>query len=380
MSAANPTIERPGATWIRTGTGEALQVEPAGDAPEVVVPAAQPASLRGRWTPATRQIVAATVAALAAAVAAVAAVSGAGGAAGVPAAALCGVVLVSLVLGAGLGRVGHHYAGLVLTAVPVGLSLPIAITVGRLGRLSLPDAGRVALLVAWLAVGAGIGLGWRHRAALAGAVVGVALTGLALALGRTMPAGEVDALVACAAVVACGLLPWRAMAASGLTGLDDAVRGAVPAAPRARVTLDEAFGELTWSTLAIALTLALAASGLVSTGQGPATTLGLVVVVIVALRTRSLPLSLQVAALWAAAVVPLAVLLAHLGAMRPALAATLAVGGGLVMAVAGGLDLSDPERARLRRLGDLTELVCALAVLPLTLAVFGVLTDLVRTW
>jgi len=139
----------------------------------------------------------------------------------------------------------------VLTTVPVGLALPIALTVARLGRISLPDAGRVGLLVAWLALGIGIGLGRRHRGALVGAVLGITLTGLPLLLGLTMPVHEVDALVAAVAVVACGLLPWYAMATSGLTGLDDAVLdGAVPQRTRVRATLDEAYRALTWSTLA----------------------------------------------------------------------------------------------------------------------------------
>ena len=360
--------------------GDVPRAERVADVPPAVadVTSAQSDGRPGRWTAATRQIVAATVAALAAAMAGIV---GAGtSAAGALAAALCGAALVSLAVGSRLSRAGHRYAGLVLTAIPVGLALPIAITVGRLGRLSLPDAGRVGLLVAWLALGVGIGLGRRRRGALAGAVLGVTLTGLPLLLGLTMPAYEVDALVACVAVVACGLLPWYALSASDLTGLDDAVLGAAPARTRVRVTLDEAYGTLTWSTLAVALTLTLSTWGLFATGRGPATVLGLAVVAIVALRTRSLPLRWQVVPLWAAVVVPLAALLGQLGATRPALAATIAIGAGLVMAVGAGLDLSGPQRARLRRLGDLTELVCAVAVLPLMLAVFGVFTDLLGTF
>jgi len=358
----------------------APRVDRVADAPPGVahVTAAEAADQAGRWTPATRQIVAATVAALAAAVAGIAGVGATGTGAAV--AVLCLAVAASLAAGTRLGRSGHRYAGLVLTTVPVGLAVPIALTVGRVGRLSLPDAGRVGLLVAWVALGVGIGLGRRHRGAFVGAVVGVALTGLPLLLGLMMPAREVDALVACVAVVAGGLLPWYAMAASGLTGLDDAV-GAVQARTRVRVTLDEAHRALTWSTLAVALTLTLSTAGLLTTGSGTATALGLVVVAVVALRTRSLPLCGQVVALWGAVVIPLAAgLLGPLGTTRPALAATAAVAAGLVMAVAAGLELSGPRRARLRRLGDLIEVVCALAVLALTLAVFGVFTDLLGTF
>ena len=366
--------------------GEVLRVVRAADAPpppEVVdvtdATAEELASRSGRWTADTRQAVAATVAALAAAVTAL---IGVGTIADGPAAlVLCGTALGSLVIGAALGRAGHRYAGLVLTTVTVGLALPIALTVARLGRISLPDAGRVGLLVAWLALGIGIGLGRRHRGALVGAVLGITLTGLPLLLGLTMPVHEVDALVAAVAVVACGLLPWYAMATSGLTGLDDAVLdGAVPQRTRVRATLDEAYRALTWSTLAVALTLTLATSGLVS-GSGPAAVLGLVVVAIVALRTRTLPLCWQGVALWTAVVVPLVVLLlGQFGDTKPALAAAIAASAGVVMAVTAGLDLSGQQRARLRRLGDLVELLCVLAVLPLTLAVFGVFSDLLGTF
>ena len=360
----------------RAGDGDGLRVGRAGDAPPAVagVTSAQFDGRPGRWTAATRQIVAASVAGLAAAVAGVV---GAGtGAAGAPAAVLCGAVLVSLAQGARLGRAGHRYAGLVLTTIPVGLALPIACAVARLGRLSLLDAGRVGLLVAWVALGVGIGLGRRERGALAGAVVGITLTGLPLLLGLAVPAYEVDALVAAVAGVACGLLPWCAMAASGLTGRDDAVLDAAAARTRTRVTLDEAYRGLTWSTLAVALTLTLSTCGLLTTGPGSATALGLVVVAIVALRTRNLPLWRQVVAMWGAVAVPLAVvLLGRLGTAEPALAVTVAVGAGVVMAVAAGLDLSGPRRVRLRRVGDLVERGCVLAVLLLTLAVFGVFID-----
>ena len=80
--------------------------------------------------------------------------------------------------------------------------------------------------------------------------------------------------------------------------------------------------------------------------------------------------------MWGAVAVPLAVvLLGRLGTAEPALAVTVAVGAGVVMAVAAGLDLSGPRRVRLRRVGDLVERGCVLAVLLLTLAVFGVFID-----
>src|SRR5690606_17540201 len=101
---------------------------------------------------------------------------------------------------------------------------------------------------------------------------------------------EVDALMGVAAIVMCGLLPWYAMTTSGLSGLDDDVLdGATPLRTRVRGTLDEAYRALTWSTVAVAVTVLLATTGLLTSGSGLTALLGLAILTVVALRTRSLP-------------------------------------------------------------------------------------------
>src|SRR5699024_7821471 len=100
------------------------------------------------------------------------------------------------------------------------------------------------------------------------------------------------------AVLALGLLPWYAMASSGLTGLDDQVlEGATPQRTRVRATLLDAYRALTASAVAVSGALAVALVVLVSHDDAGALALGLVAVTITALRTRSLPLRGQVLAL-----------------------------------------------------------------------------------
>ncbi|NMR21606.1 EsaB/YukD family protein [Cellulomonas fimi] len=368
--------------------GEVLRVVRAADAPpppevaDVTDATAEELAVRpGRWTVRTRQAVAAGFVGVAAAVAGTT-LGPAIDSGSVHAAVLAGAALLALLVAAPLGRVGRRYAGLVLTAAAVGLAVPIALALAADEVLAGGDAGRIGLLVAWLALGLGVGLGRRDRGALAGAALGVTLTGLDLLLGLVLPTIRTDALLATVGIVACGLLPWYAMSASGLTGLDDEVLdGATPQRTRVRVTLDDAYRALTWSTVAVAVTVALATIGLLGSGSDLARALALVVVAVVALRTRTLPLRWQVVTLWAAVVVPLAVLLlGGLEGRSPTLAAGLAVAAALVMAVAAGLEPSGQQRARLRRLGDLVELLGVLAILPLLLGVFGVYGDLLRTF
>lgn len=333
-------------------------------------------SRAGRWTVGTRQAVAATGAGLAVAISGVVAAGHVDAATGALTVGLAALVL--LAASAGLGRAGRRYAGLVTLALAVGCAVPLAVLLES-GPLESVLAG---ILLAWVALGAGIGVGRRDRGALAGAAAGALLTGLHLLLVALIPALHADTAVAVVAVVACGLLPWWAMTTSGLTGLDDAaLDGAAPRRTRVRLTLDEAYRGLTWSAVAVAAAVAISCTGLIASGDGAATLLAGIVLAVVALRTRSLPLSTQAVALWVAVAVPLTVgALGPWGADEPWTVVAVTLGVALLGAVVAGWNPSGQQRARLRRFGDLAELVGVVAVLPVALGVFGVYGDLLGTF
>ncbi|WP_413453006.1 EsaB/YukD family protein [Georgenia phoenicis] len=337
-----------------------------------------------RWTVRTRQAVTAVVVGLAVAVAGLL-LAGVPlldptpqGAVGLP--AVGAAAAVAALASAALGRAGRRYAGTVLLAVGLGLVPALVVSAGTLftGEVTL----RLGVLAAWVVLGAGLGIGRSSRGALTGATAGIVLTVLATALDVLLPATEADAVVAAVTAFLAGLLPWYAMASSGLTALDDqALDGAPPAAGRVRDTLEDSYRSLTWSTVAVALTAAWATSGLLTSGQGIAAVLGLLVVAVLALRSRSLPLRWQVVAMWAGVAVPLVVALAGpVAAHDTLLAAAVAAAVAAVVAVAGALEPSGRQQARLRRLGDLAELLAVLGVLPLLLGVLGVYGRLLETF
>ncbi|MDC7121723.1 EsaB/YukD family protein [Cellulomonas fimi] len=367
--------------------GEVLRVVRAAAAPppaevaDVTDAAAEELRARtDRWSPSSRRVLAAVVVGLATAatIVAVPLVEQ-------PFAGAAGVGVLALVLAAiaaGLGRAGRRYAGLVLTAAVVGAGVPFAALLLATGDVPLAEAATAGSLLAWVALGAGAGIGRSDRGAAVGAVAGIVLTTLQLVLGALLPEVRADAVVAVVAVIACGLLPWWAMTASGLTGLDDAaLDGTPPRRPAVRLALGDAYAGLTWSTVAVAVAAATSCAGLIASRDTGATVLAVLALVVLALRTRSLPLRPQVALLWAAVVVPLLVgVLGPWGDGEPVAAA----GGALALAVVGaavaGFDASGQQRARWRRIGDLAELLGVLAMLPTLLGVLGLYADLLGTF
>lgn len=367
--------------------GEVLRVVRAAQAPpppevaDVTDATAEELAARAdRWDTRSRHATAATTAAVAAGLLGAALLTGLAPAAG--AALVGGLLLVAVLAAALLGRLGRTWAGLVLTTTALGLAVPLGLAAVATGLLDLPDAAWAVALQAWVTLGLAVGVGRSDRGALAGATVGVLLSGAHLTLGAVLPSVQVDAVVAVAAVVVVGLLPGYALAAAGLTRLDDAVMdgGRTPPRERVRRTLDEAYRALTWSALAVAVALAPAAGALLRHGDGGALALGVVVLLVAALRTRGLPLRAQAGAVWAAVVVAAAVLLLGRLEDAPALVAVVAAVGGLTAAVTAGLTPSGQQRARLRRLGDRVELLAVLAVVPLLLGVFGVYGSLLEVF
>lgn len=293
---------------------------------------------------------------------------------------LAGLFVACLAVAAWLGRAGRLYPNLVLTAAGAGTVLPLVLSSAALwspSPLALVWCSTAALFVA---LGVGVGLGRRDRGALAGAALGVVLAVAGVLLDEWVEPTRQFALLAASALLLCGLLPWYATSSSGLAALDDAVLdGTSPRLVRVRRSLADAYRALTWSTVAVTITLTVSVTGLLVLGGTLERWFALVVLVVLALRTRSLPLRAQVVLLWVAALVPLA---AYALTTAPALG--IAVGGpaavGLLFALVAGAEPSGQQRARLRRLGDVVELLGVLAVIPLLLAIFDVYRDLLDTF
>ena len=331
----------------------------------------------GRWSATARQAVGA--AATGAAVTVALLVS--------PPAATAGLLLVAVVTAVAtlLGRLGHRWVCIALTAAAAGACVPVARSVLRLaGAAPTPLLwAAVSAVLVWVVLGLGVGVGLRRRPAVAGAALGAVLAALPVALGLLGVGPEQSLAVgAVAASVSCGLLPWYALSSSGLSGLDDQVLAGRPS-PRPDVlrTVDDAYRSLSWSTFAVAGPLAVTASLLAVSSDSWVLALGLAVTVIVALRTRAFPLVVQQVPLAVAAVVAtLALVLARRPGLSPVEVAALLIVLAAVVVVGVGVQPAAHLRARLRRWGNLAEAVAVIALLPLILGVFGVYGDLVEAF
>ncbi|TFC95938.1 MULTISPECIES: EsaB/YukD family protein [Cryobacterium] len=295
-----------------------------------------------------------------------------------------GVLLLAAVIS---GRLAARWIATGCTAAALGLTLPLGLALS----VALPVPGAPLLLgivgytalLGWVVLGLGAGAGLGVRSALWGASLGAPLAALPLVL---IAAGvTVDGAVGVTGVVAavaCGMLPWYAMSAAGLTGLDDQVSGGRPK-PRDAVllTVTEAYRGLTWSTAAVALTLAPTGLFLALRPDNDwAVALGAAIAVVTALRTRAFPLAVLALLLWlAAGSIVLVGTLAQLSDRSWLPAAVLAVLA-LVGALAVGVDPSAHSRASLRRFGNFVEGLAVVALLPLLLGVFAVYAQLLGTF
>ncbi len=331
------------------------------------------ADRRGRWSGTARHAVAATTLGAITCVALLA----------VPAPPTSTLVL--LVAGTAiavlLGRLGRRWPAIAATAVAAGAA-PAAAS-AALAAVGIPAAPLtwlpVAAALVWAVLGFGVGFGLGRRPAVPGSVVGagLALLPIALSVLRLGPE-QLLAVTAAAATVICGLLPWYALSASGLTGLDDQVLAGRPSRRRHVLrTVDEAYRSLSWSAVAVALPLGASAALLVSLEQPFAVALGVAVTVLIALRTRAFPLIIQQVPLCLAAVAATVTgILARGPVFGPSGVAVSLVGFAVLVAVGAGVRPADHLRARLRRIGNFVEAVLVIALIPLVLGVFGVYADL----
>ena len=285
-----------------------------------------------------------------------------------------------------LGRAGMRWICVAVTAAALGVAAAAiwrssaALELAPSLRLSAAVLGFAAL--GWICLGLGYGQGLRSRAAWFGSLVGVPVSTLALimvSLGwRSEAAAAVTAAVA---VVACGVLPRLALAAAGLTGLDDQV---VEGHPRRRdevtLTVNEAYRLLSWVTFAVAIPIAVTGATLLASDDLWTVAVGLVVITVSALRTRAFPLAVPQMALW------FAVLAGLLGGLLSQarigdLLRVVILAGLIVLVVI--MVLARPashQRAFLRRVGNTLEALAVIALIPLLLGMFGIFSDLLEAF
>jgi len=295
-------------------------------------------------------------------------------------------VIALSVAAAILGRASMRWLCIALTAAALGVA---AATVWSFStELGLPPGLRFAAAVSgfaalgWICLGIGHGQGLRSRPAWLGSLVGVPISALPLimvALGSA--AEQAAAVTAAVAVVVCGVLPRLALAASGLTGLDDQV---VEGHPRRRddvsLTVNEAYRLLSWVTFAVAIPIAVTSAVLLASKDLWTVTVGLAVIIVSALRTRAFPLAVQQVALWFAVLVGLLAGVLGQSWLSELLVAVILIAIAVLVVIMVLARPAAHQRAFLRRVGNGFEAVVVIALIPLLLGMFGIFSDLLRAF
>ncbi|MFD5422136.1 type VII secretion integral membrane protein EccD [Streptomyces sp. NPDC127069] len=301
---------------------------------------------------------------------------------------VAGVLLAAAAVCGVSGAVAGRLKGSGLAAA----LLATAGAVGVLGAWTLGDAqhwhamGRLAAVALSLAVALAL-LGWFTPLGRGGFVGAAAVAGLTViwegvALAQGHAGARTGAVLAVVSVVLLGLLPRLALAAAGLTGLDDQrARGASVSRYRVATALGATHRGMALATLATAVSAG--AAGVVALTEPDVWTVSLAsaVAAVLWLRARAFPLVAEVVALLlAGAAVTVAALLVW--AARAGAAGPLALLLALALAALGVLAVQPPEhvRVRLRRFGDAAESFGVIVLFPLLIGVFGVYGRLLGTF
>ncbi|MFJ1868086.1 type VII secretion integral membrane protein EccD [Streptomyces sp. NPDC088097] len=302
--------------------------------------------------------------------------------------AVAGVLLAGAagcgLAGALLGRLGRSGIAAALLATTGA--------VGVLGAWTLGDAqhwgamGRLAAVAAALTVALAL-LGWftpLGRGGFVGAAALVVLTGAweVVAVLQGGSGARTGAVLAVVSVVLLGMLPRLALAAAGLTGLDDQrARGASVSRYKVATALGATHRGMALATLATAVSAG--AGGVLALRDPDVWTVSLAVATaaVLWLRARAFPLVAEVVALLlGGAAVTVAALLVW--AERSGAAGPLAALLVLALLSLGVLAVQPPEhvRVRLRRFGDTAESLGVIVLFPLLIGVFGVYGRLLGTF
>ncbi len=305
--------------------------------------------------------------------------------------ALLAVSTVAAAAGAVLGRARRH--GLASALLSAGGALGVLGAWGLADTLTGSSTGAVrlatvaAVMVATLLLlGLFTPLG-RGGTVGAGAVaVATAVWEAAVAVqsgaGTAEQQARVGAVLAVVCVVALGVLPRLALAASGLTGLDDRRAGGMSVSRhRVSTALSAAHRGLVLATVTVATSAVVAAVLALRSPSVWTVPLAAVVAVVLPLRARAFPLIAEVVVLLIAGIgvgVRLLVVWAdHAPAVAPLSVLVLLA---LLALVVLAVQPAEHVRVRLRRAGDLLESVGVLALLPLLVGVFGVYGRLLDTF
>jgi type VII secretion integral membrane protein EccD len=295
-------------------------------------------------------------------------------------------VIALSVAAAILGRASMRWLCIALTAAALGV---VAATVWSFStELGLAQGLRFAAAVSgfaalgWICLGIGHGQGLRSRPAWLGSLVGVPISALPLimvALGSAVE--QAAAVTAAVSVVVCGVLPRLALAASGLTGLDDQV---LEGHPRRRddvsLTVNEAYRLLSWVTFAVAIPIAVTSAVLLASKDLWTVGVGLAVIIVSALRTRAFPLAVQQIALWFAVLVGLLAGVLGQSRLSEPLVAVILISIAVLMAIMVLARPAAHQRAFLRWVGNAFEALSVIALIPLLLGMFGIFSDLLRAF
>jgi len=285
-------------------------------------------------------------------------------------------LLLAGAIGFGLG--GARRPAVAFAVAAAGAAVPAAVH-AAMGTAAGTTATAVALAEAVVLM-LGVGVAQRSRGALVGGALGIALPALLL-LSSTcgVPPVRSAAVVGVLAVLLVGLVPWIALSASGLTGLDQRAAGQGDVRRSAALGIvDDAYRTLTGSVAALAVGATICGALLSTAGTVWSTLLAVALAAVLVLRSRAFPLRSQGLLLWGAAVTIVvcgaASALGRGGSDGGMLTAAVLVGG--TAAVAGMARPRAHQRARLRALGDLLEAIVVVALLPLVVGVFGIYADL----
>ncbi|MEE1839127.1 MULTISPECIES: type VII secretion integral membrane protein EccD [unclassified Streptomyces] len=299
--------------------------------------------------------------------------------------ALAAATLVLLAAGALIAKIGQGNRGLATALLLASGSLGILTAWTAADAYDWSGTARLAAVAAALVLTLVL-LGYFSplgRGGLIGAVATTAVTLVWEAVAAVQDdLARLGAVMAVFSVVLLGLLPRLALAASGLTALDDRRSGG------ASVSRHQVGNALAAThrglALATVVTAVSAAAGgwLLTLADEPSVwtvALPSLVALVLLSRARAFPLVAEVVALFAAAavlVVRLVVLwMQHAGGAGPlALLVVAAVLPLLVLAV------QPPEhvQVRLRRMADLVESIGVVGLFPLAVGVFGVYGQLLN--
>jgi hypothetical protein len=279
------------------------------------------------------------------------------------------------------GRIGWTWSRRWSTAVALGIAPALAVAVASSAATDAVLDAVLAVGLAWIAIGVGFGLAARSAPAAWGALAGSAGAAAAAGLVLTgVPLVVTAAIVGLAALVVIGILPPIALAASGLSRLDDAaLAGSLPSRRNVQRSLDDAYGSMAWLSVALSVTAGTAAVVLVLSSDVFAALLGAAIALVLALRTRQFPLVSHVVPLWAG-VLATVLAAAFSPLLAPGVGALVLVALAIAAVVLVGVRPSAHGRVRLRRWGNALELLAVVSTVPLLLGVLGVYPDLLRTF